>query len=99
VPRLVAAYERYHPKGFEIIGIAARDDRDKLLAFTTERGMIWPQTTESDNGPIATMYRITGWPSYFLVGADGRLLVAAPGFGDFDIAGELAKLFPERGPL
>jgi len=99
VPGLVAAYERYHARGFEIIGIAAGDDREKLLAFTTERRMSWPQVTESDNGPIASLYRITGWPSYFLIGADGRLLVAAPGGEKIDIPGELAKLFPERGPL
>jgi len=61
--------------------------------------MNWVQTTESSNGPIATLYRITGWPSYFLIGVDGRLVVAAPGGEKIDIAGELAKLFPDKGPL
>ncbi len=99
VPGLVAVYEKYRAKGFEIIGIASGDTREKLLAFTAEKRMNWPQTIESDNGPIATLYRITGWPSYFLIGADGRIVVAAPGGEEIDIAGELAKLFTEKGPL
>jgi thiol-disulfide isomerase/thioredoxin len=98
VPGLVAVYEKYHARGFEIIGIAAEDKREDLLTFTAEKRMNWPQTIEDDNGPIATLYRITGWPSYFLIGSDGRIVVAAPGGGKIDIAGELAKLFPEKGP-
>jgi thiol-disulfide isomerase/thioredoxin len=99
VPGLVAVYEKYHAKGFEIIGIAAEDKREDLLAFTAEKRMNWPQTIESDNGPLATLYRITGFPSYFLIGADGRIVVAAPGGEKIDIAGELAKLLPDKGPL
>lgn len=99
VPGLVAVYEKYRAKGFEIIGIASDDTREKLLAFTAEKRMNWLQTIESDNGPIATLYRITGWPSYFLIGADGRIVVAAPGGEKIDIAGELAKLFTGKGPL
>ncbi len=99
VPGLVAVYEKYRSKGFEIIGIASDDTREKLLAFTAEKRMNWPQTIESGNGPIATLYRITGWPSYFLIGADGRIVVAAPGGEKIDIAGELAKLFKEKQPF
>lgn len=98
VPGLVALYEKYHPRGFELIGIAAGDKREDLLAFTAEKVMSWPQTIEDDKGPIATLYRITGWPSYFLIGPDGRFIVAAPGGEKIDIAGELAKMFPEKGP-
>jgi thiol-disulfide isomerase/thioredoxin len=98
VPGLVAVYEKYHARGFDIIGIAAEDKREVLLTFTAEKRMNWPQTIEDDNGPIATLYRITGWPSYFLIGSHGRIVVAAPGWGEFDFAGELAKLFPEKGP-
>ena len=99
VPGLVAVYEKYRARGFDIIGIAAEDKREVLLTFTAEKRMNWPQTTEGENGPIATLYRITGWPSYFLIGADGRIVVAAPGWGDFDFAGALIKLFPEKDPL
>jgi len=99
VPQLVAVYEKFHAKGFEILGITAEDTREQLTAFIAKSQMNWPQTMEGEKGPIATLYRITGWPSYFLIGADGQIVVAAPGGEKIDIAGELAKLFPEKGPL
>jgi thiol-disulfide isomerase/thioredoxin len=98
VPQLIAVYEKYHAKGFEIIGIAVEDKRENLLTFTAEKRMNWPQTIERDKGPLSTLYRITGFPSYFLIGADGRIVVAAPG-ENIDIAADLAKLFPEKGPF
>jgi len=99
VPQLVAVYEKFQAKGFEILGIAADDMREKLTAFMAEKQMKWPQTMEGDKGPIATLYRITGWPSYFMIGADGQIIVAAPGGGEIDIAGELARLFREKPPF
>lgn len=96
VPELVTVYDKYHGRGFEIIGIAAEDKREALLAFTAGKRMSWPQTIESDDGPIATLYRVAGWPSYFLIGADGRIIVAAPNGERIDLAAELAKLFPEK---
>jgi thiol-disulfide isomerase/thioredoxin len=95
-PQLVTVYEKFHAKGFEILGIAANETREKLTVFTAEKGMSWPQTIEGDKGPIATLYRITGWPGYFLVGADGQIIVAAPGGEKIDIPGELTKLFKEK---
>jgi len=98
VPGLVAFYEEYHAMGFDIIGIAALDKREVLLTFTAEKRMNWPQTIEDDKGPIAMLYRITGWPSYFLICPDGLIVVSAPCWGEFYFAGELARLFPEKGP-
>ncbi len=99
VPRLVALYEKYDARGFEILGIATNDTPEKLKAFTAEKQMRWPQTTEGDKGPIATLYRIRGWPSYFLIGAEGNIIVASPGGGDIDIEAALAKLFGEKEPF
>jgi len=95
-PQLVAVYKKFHANGLEILGIAAEETPEKLTAFMAEKGMNWLQTMEGDKGPIATLYRITGWPSYFLVGVDGRIIVAAPGGEEIDIPGELAKLFREK---
>ena len=43
MPTVIAAYEKYHDKGFEVIGISLDQDRDALDKFTKERGMTWPQ--------------------------------------------------------
>jgi peroxiredoxin len=91
-PEHVATYEKFRARGFEIIGIDSGDTREKLQAFMIEKKMSWPQTMESDKGPIATLYRVIGWPTYFLIGPDGTIAVAAPDNAKMDLAAELGRL-------
>lgn len=93
VPELVRLYATYHARGFEILGVEARDTREIVAAFTAAHRMPWPQTLEKETGPISTLYRVDGWPTAFLVGADGRFL-AANYLGEVNLAEELAKAFP-----
>ena len=57
--------------------------------------MPWAQTPEKETDPITTLYRVDGWPTAFLVGADGRFL-AANYLGEVNLAAELAKALPAR---
>jgi thiol-disulfide isomerase/thioredoxin len=91
-PELVAAYEKYHARGFEIIGVDSGDTKEKLVAFLADKKMTWPQTMESDKGPLATLFRVNGWPTYFLVGRDGKFVTAGDN-GNLNFSAELAKLF------
>jgi peroxiredoxin len=91
-PELVRIHETYHARGFEIIGVASNDPREKVAAFIAEQHMPWTQTLESDKGPIATLYRVNGWPTSFLVGPDGKFL-AANYLGEIDVRAELQRLW------
>ena len=95
MPETVRLYETYHPRGFEILGIEAKDTRDKVAAFIADHHMPWAQTPEKETDPITTLYRVDGWPTAFLVGADGRFL-SANYLGEVNLAAELAKALPAR---
>ncbi len=43
LPNVIAAYKKYHDKGFEIVGISLDQDKAKLEEFLKEKGMTWPQ--------------------------------------------------------
>jgi thiol-disulfide isomerase/thioredoxin len=43
LPNVKAAYEKYHDKGFEIIGISLDSDEKRLENFIEENDMPWPQ--------------------------------------------------------
>jgi thiol-disulfide isomerase/thioredoxin len=43
LPNVLAAYKKYHDKGFEIIGISLDRDENALKSFIKENGMVWPQ--------------------------------------------------------
>jgi thiol-disulfide isomerase/thioredoxin len=97
LPRLAGLYNIYHPKGFEIIGIVETATPEKLNALIAEKQIKWSQAIEDNQlGPIFRLYRIHGTPSYFLIGADGKIIIAAPGGGNLDLEGELAKVFSEN---
>jgi hypothetical protein len=78
----VAVYEKFHDRGFEIIGIDLGDTREKMTTFTEGRKMRWAETMEVDKGPIQTLYRITGFPTYYLLDAEGKIRSAATGSAD-----------------
>jgi peroxiredoxin len=93
VPDLVATYQKYHSRGFEIIGIEANDTPATVREFTAAHHMTWTQTLEKDKGVIGALHRIEGWPTAFLIGPDGRFLVANY-LGEVDLRTELEKVFP-----
>jgi thiol-disulfide isomerase/thioredoxin len=94
MPELVSLYEKYHSRGFEILGIDAKDTRDQVAAFTKAHQMPWPQTIENETDPITTRYRVDGWPTAFLVGVDGKFLEANY-LGEVQLAAQLAKALPK----
>jgi peroxiredoxin len=74
---LVDAYERFHERGFEVIGVCLdRDiDRDRLGRFTANRGMAWPQLFDGQawDGELARAFGVDALPSSVLVDAQGRI--------------------------
>jgi len=78
-PHLVAAYERFHEAGFEIIGIDIDDSEARQRAFMSEFGMSWPQARESkESRPIHDLYRNWTWPTHYLLDENGVIIEFNP---------------------
>jgi peroxiredoxin len=75
LPNVMAAYEKYHDKGFEVIGISLDKDGDKLAAFTKEKKMAWPQVFDGKGwqSKLAQAYNIRGIPATFLLDREGKI--------------------------
>src|SRR5271156_6014076 len=43
VPNVVAAYQKYHDQGFEVVGVSLDQDSQRMIAVAREKGMTWPQ--------------------------------------------------------
>ena len=76
VPNVVAAYQKYHDKGFEIIGISLDEDKDTLAGFIKEKEMTWPQYYDGKQwqNKMALKYGVTQIPSTYLLGKDGKII-------------------------
>lgn len=74
IPTMVDAYRRLHGMGVEIIGMNGEDAESPLRSFLAGRNMTWPQTIQDkDDGPIHKLYKVGGFPAYYLIGRDGKL--------------------------
>ena len=73
VPNVVATYKKLHDKGFEIVGISLDSNKDKLLAFTKQREMTWPQFFDGKtwNNEISTRFQVSSIPAMWLVDKKG----------------------------
>jgi peroxiredoxin len=89
--KLAAAYEKFHDRGLEILGLDTLDTAEKVRAFAEAHHLRWPLTIEPDHGPLQTLYRVHGWPSYVLLDRDGRIVRAPFGSGT-DIESAIAAL-------
>jgi thiol-disulfide isomerase/thioredoxin len=75
LPNVLKAYEAYHAKGFEVIGISLDEDKGKLERFLKDKKMPWPQefSGEGWGAPLAKKYGINSIPATFLIGKDGKI--------------------------
>ena len=75
IPNVKKAYEKLHPKGFEIVGISFDDDREKLQKFVSREQMPWPQFFDGEGwgNKFGKRYGITGIPTMWLVDKQGNL--------------------------
>jgi thiol-disulfide isomerase/thioredoxin len=100
IPNMLEQYEKYHAKGFEIVGVSLDEDRDALVQFVTEKKLPWPVLFEKPEGegwrhPLATFYGITGIPQLILIGRDGNV-ITLNARGE-QLGEKLAELFKDAG--
>lgn len=92
LPHLTEAYEKFHPQGFEVLGVSLDlpDNGTKLAAFTKDHKMAWPQIYDGKfwSSEIAEKYYIHAIPQAYLVDGDTGTIVAE---GETLRGDELAK--------
>ena len=80
MPNVIAAYEKYHDKGFDILGVSfdKTNAAAKLASFTTDHKMPWSQIYEGKfwQTTIGKLYAIDSIPHAFLVDGTTGLILA-----------------------
>jgi thiol-disulfide isomerase/thioredoxin len=77
IPNVKENYEKYHARGFEVVGVSLDEDRSALEQFVKTNELPWTTLFSDDpkqNQKLADKYGVTGIPALFLVGPDGNVL-------------------------
>ena len=76
LPRVQAAFDRFHAQGFEVIGISCDSDRKRLEDYVKQRGIPWPQYfdgKQQEENRFTVAFGVDGLPHMFLVDKKGIL--------------------------
>jgi len=75
-PNLVKTYQKYHDKGFDIIGVSLDQDRNAWLGAIQKDGLPWTQVSalQGWQDETAKLYAVRSIPSNFLLDKDGIIV-------------------------
>jgi len=75
-PNVVAAYKKYHDKGFEILGISLDSKKDAWLKAIAADGLSWTHVSELQgwSNTAATAYGVKSVPASFLLDPEGKVV-------------------------
>ena len=95
IPNIKAVYEKYHNRGFEVIGVSFDLDETVLREFIKENQLPWRQifAGEKRSSSVAQKYRIRGIPAQFLIGREGKVISVKAGGSRLDklVAAEIER--------
>jgi len=76
MPNVVANYEKYHAKGFEVVGVSFDQKKDAWVNAVQQLGMRWPQMSDLKGWQCAAseVYGIRSIPASVLVDPQGTIV-------------------------
>ena len=92
MPNVVAAYKKYHDKGFDIVGLSFDREKEPWVAAITEWEMPWIHLSDlkSWNSVASNVYSVNSIPDNLLIDPEGT--VVARGLRGEDLDAKLAEV-------
>ncbi len=77
-PNVVKVYEKYHDKGFNILGVSLdrAGQKDRWVQAIKDDNLTWEQVSNLQfwNDPVATLYNVRAIPAAFLLDENGVIV-------------------------
>lgn len=91
-PNVVAAYNKFKDKGFDILGVSFDDNKDKWMAAIQKDNLTWTHVSDLKGWGNAAgkIYGVQSIPFNLLLDKDGKIL--AKGLRGADLEAKLAEL-------
>lgn len=93
-PELVKTYNAYKAKGFEILGVAADNNKAQWLKAIKDDNLPWENVCDlkGDKNEAGLIYGISAYPTNYLIDENG--IIIAKNLRGKALADKLAKLLP-----
>lgn len=95
IPHVKEMYDKYHAKGFDVIGVSFDTKKEAWLKAITDMGLKWHQLSDLKGwqSQASELYNIRSIPATLLIGPDGNIV--AKDLRGSGLTKELEKIFGE----
>ena len=95
-PNVVAAYEKYHHQGFEILGVSFDTDKDKWLDAIEDDKLVWSHVSDLKGwgNAVGKIYGVRSIPHSILVDKEG--VIVAKNLREEALHEKLAEIFDAK---
>lgn len=91
MPDVEALNKQFHDKGLVVLGVNTGEDRPVVESFLKQNPMAYPAVLSGESG-ILDAYQVTAFPTFVMIGRDGKVAAYQVGYGGIDmLRGMLAK--------
>ncbi len=75
-PNVVAAYKKYHEKGFDVLGVSLDKTKDRWVQAIEKDGLMWHHVSDLKGwqNEAAKLYGVTSIPATVLLDAEGKII-------------------------
>ena len=86
LPRLQPLWEKYRDKGLSVVAIEAFRDRERATTFIEENKLTYHllENLEGEGEVVASVFKVRGFPSTFVIDSDGKVMYFHYGFSAGD---------------
>ncbi len=91
MPSLQRLHERMAPAGLEVIAVNLQENAARIQPFTQRLGITFPVVRDHD-GSVRTAWNVGVFPTSFVVGPEGRIVLWVKGEIDWDDASVESRL-------
>ena len=74
MPHLRELVKLYENQPFAIIGVNTGDEPEAFQEGTKKFGVTWISAFQGETTPIADLYRVEGYPTYYLLDTEGKIV-------------------------
>lgn len=96
-PKLRKMVEEFPKDRFQIIGVSVDDELDTVLDYLADEPLQWVVWHVGSESALVRRWRVTGFPTYVLIGPEGAILSKHPGAFNLEFRAEIEQAVRDVG--
>lgn len=95
-PNVVRIYNRFHTKGFDILGVSLDQEKNAWVRAIEKDGLVWQQVSDLQfwNSVAAAAYGVSAIPAQFLIDKEGKVIAKYTG-SSAELEKKLEEIFKD----